>query len=70
MGCRNKRDRGSRRGKGALEMEGEGEERGSLKSKLAPSPLPHAVLYVMLIHTGNVSRCPGLVLVELPSPTG
>ena len=50
-------------GKGASEKEGEGEERGSRESKLAPSPLPHAELHVMLIH---VSRCPGLVLVEHP----
>ena len=45
------------------EKEGEGEERGSRESKLAPSPLPHAVPHVMLIH---VSRCPGIVVVEHP----
>ena len=44
--CRNKRDRGSRKGKGELEKEGEGEERGSLESKVAISPLPYAVPYV------------------------
>ena len=47
--CRNKRDRGSRKGKGELEKEGEGEEM-------------QFRMYIL----GNVSRCPGLVLVERP----
>ena len=40
-GCRNKRDRGSRMGKGSSENEGEGEERGSRESKLAS---PHSYM--------------------------
>ena len=38
----------------------------SRESKLAPSPLPYAVPYVMLYILCNVSRCPGIVLVEHP----
>ena len=42
---------------------GRGKESQRVESKLAPSPVPYAVLYVIF---GNVSRCPGLVLDERP----
>ena len=45
-GCRNKRDRGSRRGKGASEKK-EGEERGRRKSKL-PTPVPYVNTYLAM----------------------
>ena len=54
------RDRGSRRGHWKRRGEGEsGEQAGPL-----PTPIYSAV--VMLYILGNVSRCPGIVLVERP----